>query len=144
MAAEVIAIASDHAGIDAKDALKTVLTEWGYEVLDLGSNSAESVDYPDFADALTTAIGEGQAARGVLLCGTGIGMSIAANRKPFIRAALCNGVTDARLTRQHNDANVLVVGARTLGIETAKDCLETFLNTEFEGGRHQRRVDKMA
>ena len=144
MAAEIIAIASDHAGIDAKDALKTVLTEWGYEVLDLGSNSAESVDYPDFADALTTAIGDGQAARGVLLCGTGIGMSIAANRKPFIRASLCHGVTDARLTRQHNDANVLVVGARTLGIETTKDCLETFLNTEFEGGRHQRRVDKMS
>ena len=144
MTAEVIAIASDHAGIDAKDALKTVLTEWGHEVLDLGPNSAESVDYPDFADALTTAIGEGQAARGVLLCGTGIGMSIAANRKPFIRAALCHGVTDARLTRQHNDANVLVVGARTLGIETTKDCLETFLNTKFEGGRHQRRVDKMS
>jgi len=144
MTAEVIAIASDHAGIDARDALKTVLTEWGYEVLDLGPNSAESVDYPDFADALTTAIGEGQAARGVLLCGTGIGMSIAANRKPFIRAALCHGVTDARLTRQHNDANVLVVGARTLGIETTKDCLETFLNTKFEGGRHQRRVDKMS
>jgi len=144
MAAEVIAIASDHAGIDAKDALKTVLTEWGYEVLDLGPNSAGSVDYPDFADALTTAIGKGQAARGVLLCGTGIGMSIAANRKPFIRAALCSGVTDARLTRQHNDANVLVVGARTLGIQTRKDCLETFLNTEFEGGRHQRRIDKMS
>jgi ribose 5-phosphate isomerase B len=144
MAAGVIAIASDHAGIDVKEALKTVLTKRGYEVFDLGPHIPESVDYPDFADALTTVIGEGQAARGVLICGTGIGMSIAANRKPFIRAALCHSVTDARLTRQHNDANVLVVGARTLGIETAKECLETFLNTEFEGGRHQRRVDKMS
>jgi ribose 5-phosphate isomerase B len=144
MAAKVIAIASDHAGIDAKAALKTMLTERGYEVLDLGPSIPGSVDYPDFADALTTAIGDGEAVWGVLICGTGIGMSIAANRKPFIRAALCHGVTDARLTRQHNDANVLVVGALTLGIETAKDCLETFLNTEFEGGRHQRRVDKMS
>ncbi len=144
MAAEVIAIASDHSGIDVKDALKTVLTEHGHEVRDLGPEGPESVDYPDFADALTTAIGEGLAHRGVLICGTGIGMSIAANRKPFIRAALCHGVTDARLARQHNDANVLIVGARTLGIETAKDCLETFLNTEFEGGRHQRRIDKMS
>ncbi len=110
MAAEVIAIASDHAGIDVKEALKAVVAEAGCEVLDLGTHGPESVDYPDFADALTSAIGDGAAQRGILICGTGIGMSIAANRKPFIRAALCHGVTDARLSREHNDANVLVVG----------------------------------
>ena len=144
MADEVIAIASDHAGVEAKAALKDALTGSGFDVLDLGTDSSESVDYPDFADALTTAIGDGRAERGVLVCGTGIGMSIAANRKPFIRAALCHGVTDARLCREHNDANVLVVGARTLGIETALDCLKMFLETPFEGGRHQRRVGKMS
>ncbi|MEL0019478.1 MAG: ribose 5-phosphate isomerase B [Rickettsiales bacterium] len=144
MAAEVIAIASDHAGIDVKEALKAVVAEAGCEVLDLGTHGPESVDYPDFADALTSAIGDGAAQRGILICGTGIGMSIAANRKPFIRAALCHGVTDARLSREHNDANVLVVGARTLGIETARDCVIAFLQTPFEGGRHQRRVDKMS
>ncbi len=144
MAAEVIAISSDHAGIDVKEALKAVVAEAGCEVLDLGTHGPESVDYPDFADALTSAIGDGAAQRGILICGTGIGMSIAANRKPFIRAALCHGVTDARLSREHNDANVLVVGARTLGIETARDCVIAFLQTPFEGGRHQRRVDKMS
>ena len=144
MAAEVIAIASDHAGIDVKEALKAVVAEAGCEVLDLGTHGPVSVDYPDFADALTSAIGDGAAQRGILICGTGIGMSIAANRKPFIRAALCHGVTDARLSREHNDANVLVVGARTLGIETARDCVIAFLQTPFEGGRHQRRVDKMS
>jgi ribose 5-phosphate isomerase B len=144
MAAEVIAIASDHAGIDVKEALKAVVAEAGCEVLDLGTHGPESVDYPDFADALTSAIGDGAAQRGILICGTGIGMSIAANRKPFIRAALCHGVTDARLSREHNDANVLVVGARTLDIETARDCVIAFLQTPFEGGRHQRRVDKMS
>ena len=144
MAAEVIAIASDHAGIDVKEALKAVVAEAGCEVLDLGTHGPESVDYPDFAGALTSAIGDGAAQRGILICGTGIGMSIAANRKPFIRAALCHGVTDARLAREHNDANVLVVGARTLGIETARDCVIAFLQTPFEGGRHQRRVDKMS
>ena len=144
MAAEVIAIASDHAGVEVKGTLKGALAEAGYGVVDLGTDGSDSVDYPDFADALTAAIGDRRANRGVLVCGTGIGMSIAANRKPFIRAALCHSATDARLCREHNDANVLVVGARTLGIETALDCLRTFLETPFEGGRHQRRVDKMS
>lgn len=144
MADEVIAIASDHAGVEAKETLKAALADAGFEICDLGTDGSDSVDYPDYADALTSAIGDGRAERGVLVCGTGIGMSIAANRKPFIRAALCHGVTDARMARLHNDANVLVVGARTMGIETAKDCLEAFLTTPFEGGRHQRRVDKMS
>ena len=144
MAAEVIAIASDHSGVDFKETLKEALGEVGFQVLDLGTNDYESVDYPDFAEALTSAIGRGRADRGVLICGTGIGMSIAANRKSFIRAALCHSVTDARLSRQHNNANVMILGARTLGIEIAKDCLGAFLNTIFEGERHQRRINKIS
>jgi len=144
MAAEVIAIASDHAGILVKDALKDDISIAGLQVLDLGTNGPESVDYPDFADAVTDAIGCGRACWGILVCGTGIGMSIAANRKPFIRAALCHGAVEARLAREHNNANVLVVGARTMSIETARDCLKAFLETSFEGGRHQRRVEKMS
>ncbi len=144
MAAEVIAIASDHAGVETKDALKDDIAAAGLRVTDLGTDGPESVDYPDFADALTEEIGAGRAERGILVCGTGIGMSIAANRKPFIRAALCHSATEARLAREHNNANILVVGARTMGIETARDCLKAFLETAFEGGRHQRRVDKMS
>jgi ribose 5-phosphate isomerase B len=102
------------------------------------------VDYPDYAEKLAAALKAGTALRGVLICGTGIGMSIAINRHRHIRAARCQDVTDARLAREHNDANVLVLGARTIGAETAKDCLRTFLATKFEGGRHQRRVDKMS
>jgi ribose 5-phosphate isomerase B len=144
MATEKIAIASDHAGFELKSALKDLLAEMGYEVLDLGTDGPESVDYPDFAHALCGALEGGDAARGVLVCGTGIGMSIAANRHPHIRAARCHDATDARLARQHNDANVLTIGARTMGLEPARDCLKTFLETEFEGGRHARRVAKMS
>jgi ribose 5-phosphate isomerase B len=144
MVTERIAVAADHAGADLKAALSEVLRERGYEVLDLGTNGPESVDYPDFAAKLAAALAEGQASRGVLVCGTGIGISIAANRYPHIRAALCHGVTDARLARQHNDANVLALGARTTGVEIARECLEAFLDTAFEGGRHQRRIDKMS
>jgi ribose 5-phosphate isomerase B len=144
MDSERIAIAADHAGVDLKAALGDVLRERGYDVLDLGTNGPESVDYPDFAGKLAAALADGQASRGVLVCGTGIGISIAANRHPHIRAALCHNATDARLARQHNDANVLALGARTTGPEVARDCLETFLDTAFEGGRHQRRVDKMS
>ncbi len=144
MARETIAIASDHAGIELKTALKDALGEMGHETLDLGTDGPDSVDYPDFAAALAAALGDGRAVRGVLICGTGIGMSIAVNRHAHIRAALCHNATDARLSRQHNDANVIVLGARTLGSEVAHDCLRTFLETEFEGGRHQRRVSKMS
>ena len=144
MAAEVIAIASDHAGVETKDALKDDIAAAGLRVTDLGTNGPDSVDYPDFADALTEEIGAGRAERGILVCGTGIGMSIAANRKPFIRAALCHSATEARLAREHNNANVLVVGARSMSTETVRDCLKAFLETAFEGGRHQRRVDKMS
>ncbi|MDH5410832.1 MAG: ribose 5-phosphate isomerase B [Alphaproteobacteria bacterium] len=144
MPQDAIAIASDHAGFDVKDEVGKLLAELGHEVVDLGVNGPESVDYPDFADAMASAISDGRAARGILVCGTGIGISIAANRHRHIRAARCCDATDARLSRQHNDANVLVLGSRTSGWETARDCVLAFLNTVFEGGRHQRRIDKMS
>ncbi|PWC38361.1 ribose 5-phosphate isomerase B [Azospirillum sp. TSO22-1] len=144
MTVKTVALASDHAGTQMKAELKDALAKRGLEVLDLGTNGPESVDYPDFADALAAAIRDGRAQRGVLICGTGIGISIAANRHRHIRAALCSDPTSARLSREHNDANVLALGARVVGIEIAKDCLTAFLDTPFEGGeRHSRRVGKL-
>lgn len=143
MAAEIIAIASDHAGFEYKDVLKRQLIDWGYQVLDLGTDSTASVDYPDFGRRLAQAVAEGKVRRGVIVCGTGIGISIAANREPKVRAALCHDVTTAKLARQHNDANVLAMGARTTGIEVARETLRAFLETEFEGGRHANRVAKL-
>jgi ribose 5-phosphate isomerase B len=143
MADKTIALASDHAGYDLKAELLDELAALGYAPLDLGTHARDSVDYPDFGQAMGAAVAEGRAARGVLVCGTGIGISIAANRNPAVRAALCHDTTTARLARQHNDANVLAIGARTTGAETAKDILRAFLDTPFEGGRHARRVDKL-
>lgn len=140
---ETIAIASDHAGFDLKATLVPVLRDLGCEVLDLGPGDREKVDYPDMAKALAEAIGQGQAGRGVLICGSGIGISIAANRHSWIRAALCHDGLQARLARQHNDANVLVLGARLIGVEVARDCIDQFLRTPFEGGRHSARVAKL-
>ena len=144
MSGQVFAIASDHAGYALKETLKACLDDMGVAVLDLGTDGPESVDYPDFAQALTTAIAGGKADRGLLVCGTGIGISIAANRNPAVRAALCHDTTSAHLSRQHNDANVLVLGARLIGEEVAKDCLSVFLSTAYEGGRHDRRVAKLS
>lgn len=144
MSNKPIAIAGDHAGAALKTVLEKRLTESGFETLDLGADGSQSVDYPDYADKLADAIADGRAERGVLVCGTGIGISIAANRHRHIRAALCHSTTDARLCRQHNDANVLALGARTMGEEAALDCLDVFLNTAFEAGRHVRRVEKMS
>jgi ribose 5-phosphate isomerase B len=143
MSRQKIVIASDHAGFDLKTVLKQSLAEDGYDVLDLGTHGPESVDYPDFAAMLAATIRNGEAERGILICGTGIGISIAANRHPGVRAALCNNSTTARLARQHNDANVLALGARIVGEEIARDCVAAFLATPFEGGRHCRRVDKL-
>lgn len=144
MSQDTIAIASDHAGYAVKEDVKKLLVELGHDVADLGTDGPDSVDYPDFADTLAAALAEGTALRGILVCGTGIGISIAANRHRHVRAARCCNATDARLAREHNDANVLVLGARTSGFETVRDCVRTFLETEFEGGRHQRRIDKMS
>lgn len=141
---ETIAIASDHGGVELKAILSGELEALGYSVLDLGTDGPDAVDYPDFAEALTRAMRDGRATRGVLICGSGIGMSIAANRHREIRAALVHDNLSARLARQHNDANVLVMGGRFIGAEVAKDCLKAFLATEFEGGRHDRRVEKLS
>ncbi len=141
MPENTVALAADHAGFELKEALRTAIRERGLEALDLGAHDASGVDYPRMADALAEALGSGRARQGVLVCGTGIGISIAANRHRHVRAALCHDVTTARLARRHNDANVLAVGARVVGPAVALDVLEAFLATTFEGGRHQRRVD---
>lgn len=144
MSKEIIALAGDHGGYDLKVILKSYLQEKGFEVLDLGCDGPDSVDYPDFAQAMAKAIDDNKATRGVLVCGSGIGISIAANRHAHIRAALVHDRLTAELSRKHNDANVIVMGGRTIGPDVAKDCLQAFLNTDFEGGRHQRRIDKMS
>jgi ribose 5-phosphate isomerase B len=139
-----IALACDHAGYPLKAVLQQVVADAGYTIVDLGTNSGESVDYPDFGFAMADALKTGKAETGILVCGSGIGISIAANRYPEVRAALIHDALGARMCRQHNDANVICFGARMIGEDTAKDCLDVFLNTEFEGGRHARRVDKLA
>ncbi len=144
MSDEVIAIASDHGGFDFKELLKEDLESMGYGILDLGCHDSGSVDYPNYANKMAAAILNESASRGVLVCGSGIGISIAANRHKHIRAALVHDGLTARLCREHNNANVLVLGGRTTGIEVAKDCLKVFLDTEFEGGRHQNRIDIMS
>ncbi|MBP2303780.1 ribose 5-phosphate isomerase B [Azospirillum melinis] len=144
MTVRTVALASDHAGYELKAQIAGQLEGAGYTVLDLGTDGPASVDYPDFAAALAAAVTDGRAQRGVLVCGSGIGISIAANRHPGIRAALVHDVTTARLSREHNDANVIALGARIVGPEIAKDCVEIFLKTDFEGGeRHSRRIAKM-
>ena len=141
---QIIALARDHAGFALKETLKKYLVTLGCTPLDLGTNSEDSVDYPDFANALATAIKAGKATQGILVCGSGIGISIAANRHPHIRAALCHNEETAKLSREHNDANVLALGARIVSEETAKTMLKTFLTTQFAGGRHAGRVAKLS
>ena len=137
----VIAVASDHAGYLLKSILYKDLETLGYQVLDLGTDSLDSVDYPLFAHDVAATVASGRVGCGVVLCGTGIGVSITANRHPGVRAALCHSVETARLSRKHNNANVLALGARIIGEKTAKSCLRAFLDTEFEGGgRHERRI----
>ena len=138
-----IALAADHAGYQLKDELAAWLREQGHEVSDLGTNGPESVDYPEFGTRLARAVASGQAERGIAVCGSGIGISIAANREPSCRCARVDDPLSAALAREHNDANVLALGARLIGSEVAKDCVATFIKTEFEGGRHAGRVQKL-
>ncbi len=144
MSKHTIALASDHGGVEMKALLKEEVEKKGFAVLDLGTDGNGSVDYPDFAEAMARALKDGKAEKGILMCGTGIGISIAANRHAHVRAALVHDAYGARMSRQHNDANVLVLGGRTIGPEVAKECVDIFLTTEFEGGRHARRVAKLA
>ena len=139
----MIALASDHAGFPYKERLKQLLDEFKVPYKDFGTSSAESTDYPDWAHRACEAIVQGECDRGILVCGTGIGMSIVANKHTGIRAAVCESVTAARLARLHNNANVLTIGERITGWEAVRDIVATFLQTPFEGGRHQRRVEKI-
>ena len=138
-----IGVACDHAGFEHKEKLKEYLSSKGYKISDFGCFSLDSVDYPDFASALAKAIQNGKVKRGVLVCGSGIGISIAANRYSEVRAALVHDVLGAKLSRQHNDANVIAFGGQAISEDTALECLNIFLSTPFEGGRHARRVDKL-
>jgi ribose 5-phosphate isomerase B len=138
-----IALGADHAGFQLKEALKGWLIEHGYQIVDHGTHSAESVDYPDYAAQVAEAVADHKVERGVLVCGTGIGMTIAANKVPGVRAALCSDIYTARMSREHNDANVLTLGGRLMGPEMALDILKMWLETDFAGDRHRRRIGKI-
>lgn len=138
-----IAVGSDHAGLPLKESLAKELAEGGHDVVDLGTDATDSVDYPDYAAAVGEMVAAGGAELGICCCGTGIGVSIAANKVPGVRAALAHDVTTARLARQHNDANVLCLGARTIGPLVASEAVTAFLSATFAGGRHARRVEKI-
>jgi ribose 5-phosphate isomerase B len=140
----VIALGADHAGFPLKEDLKAWLIEQGHQVIDFGTHSPESVDYPDYATQVAESVAAAKADRGVLVCGTGIGMAMTANKIAGIRAALCGDAFTARMSREHNDANVLTMGARLTAREAAIEILGTWLQTEFAGGRHARRVEKIA
>ena len=139
-----IAVSADHAGVDLKDLIAGWLREQGHDVLDLGTNSHESVDYPKYGAMLADALAEGRAERGITVCGSGIGVAIAANRNPACRCAQVSEPLSATLSRKHNDANAIALGARLIGPEMAIACVQAFLETDFEGGRHQRRVDQLS
>jgi ribose 5-phosphate isomerase B len=139
-----IALAADHAGFALKDELAGWLREQGHDVLDLGTNSPDSVDYPEFGTRLADAVVTGDAERGIAVCGSGIGISIAVNRNPGARCARVDDPLSAALAREHNDANVLALGARLIGPDMARACVSAFLGTDFAGGRHQRRVDQLS
>ena len=138
-----IALASDHGGFDLKESVIAHLLNTGWEVDDLGPHSGDSVDYPDYWIKLAEAVAEKKVDRGIVICGTGIGMSIVVNRYPGIRGTLCSDVFTAKLCREHNDSNILIMGGRVIGKGLAAEIVNTWLNTPFEGGRHQRRLDKI-
>ncbi|MBI3753176.1 MAG: ribose 5-phosphate isomerase B [Deltaproteobacteria bacterium] len=140
---ETIAIASDHAGRELKEDIKTFLKDRGFDVLDMGTNGNESVDYPDYGIPVAEKVSGGELEKGVLICGTGIGMSIVANKFPNVRAALVNDVYSARMAKEHNDANILVIGGRIAGKGLAREMIREWLEAKFEGGRHQKRLDKI-
>ena len=143
METKKIAIGADHAGYELKEKIKNVLSELDYEIIDFGTNSTDSVDYPLVAKALATQVANKTPNKGILICGTGIGMSIAANKIKGIIAALCTNIEAAKLARKHNNSNILTIGGRTTDPDTAKEIVKAWLETDFEGGRHQRRVQEI-
>ncbi|UCD34192.1 MAG: ribose 5-phosphate isomerase B [Nitrospiraceae bacterium] len=138
-----VALGCDHAGLEMKNEVTPLLEELGLEVHDYGTNSEESCDYPEFGEKVARAVSRGDEERGILICGTGIGMSIVANKIPGVRAALCSEDYSAKMSRLHNDANVLVLPGRIIDAATARDIVKVWFRTDFEGGRHQRRLDKI-
>jgi ribose 5-phosphate isomerase B len=140
----MMVIASDHGGLELKEAIKKCLVARGLSVRDFGTDNGDSVDYPDFGEKVARAVSSGEAERGILICGTGIGMSIVANKFPGVRAALVNDPFTARMAKEHNNANVLVLGGRVITPEVACRLVEIWLDSEFEGDRHQRRLDKIS
>lgn len=139
-----IAIGCDHAGIELKEEIISLLKNLNIEFIDFGTDTSESVDYPDFGEKVSEAVSTGKIEKGILICGTGIGMSIVANKFPGIRASLCNELFTAKMSRLHNDANILVLGGRIVGKDLAKEIVRTWVNTPFEGNKHSRRLDKIS
>ena len=139
----LIGIASDHAGFELKVNIVLLLSELGYEVNDMGPANSDSVDYPDYAISVAQALTTNKVSRGIVICGTGIGMSIVVNRFPGIRGTLCSDVSTAKLCRQHNNSNILIMGGRVVDHGLAREIVKVWLNTPFEGGRHQKRLDKI-
>jgi ribose 5-phosphate isomerase B len=138
-----IAIGCDHAGVELKNELLSLLNNLRIQYIDYGTDSPESVDYPDFGEKVSDAVSSGKIESGILICGTGIGMSIVANKFPGVRASLCNDLFTAKMSRLHNDANILVIGGRIVGKDLAKEIVKTWVSTSFEGDRHCRRLDKI-
>ena len=140
---DTIAVASDHGGFDLKNKVTDLLTELGYKVNDMGPKNSNVVDYPDYGITLARAVAEKKVSRGIVICGTGVGMSIVVNRFPGIRGTLCSDVYTAKLCREHNNSNILIMGGRVLGHGLANEIVKVWLDTPFEGGRHQKRIDKI-
>ena len=140
---DIIAVASDHGGFDLKKDVIGLLMELGYKVNDMGPENSNSVDYPDYGISLARAVADKKVSRGIVICGTGIGMSIVVNRFPGIRGTLCSDVYTAKLCREHNDSNILIMGGRVVGHGLAREIVKVWLSTPFEGGRHQKRLDKI-
>jgi ribose 5-phosphate isomerase B len=138
-----VAIGSDHAGFELKEMISNIVKEMGNEVIDMGTGSSCSVDYPDYAEAVADAVSKGKVERGILICGTGIGMSIVANKFKNVRAALCNDLFTAKMSRLHNDANILCLGGKIIGKDLAKEIVHIWFSTHFEGGRHEKRLEKI-
>jgi ribose 5-phosphate isomerase B len=138
-----VLIGADHGGFELKEDIKALLEEEGYQAIDVGTSTSDSVDYPDYGEKIAQSISKGENQRGILICGTGIGMSIVVNKFPNVRGALCGDIFSCKMSREHNDSNILILGGRVIGKGLAHEIVKTWLTTKFEGGRHQARLDKI-